>query len=110
MGLLDGTGFKGREFHLWRNGQKCVRWSQEHASSLGSGGMKAWAAFFKCSAGDVAPQGTARFLPRRKVEGALSLILRRILYQLSHQGKEKVGRIEGVSLTYIHTTSCKTDS
>lgn len=77
MGLLDGTGFKGREFHLWRNGQKCAQWSQEHASSLGSGGMKAWAAFFKCPAGDVAPQGTARFLPRRKVEGALSLIPRR---------------------------------
>lgn len=31
MGLLDGTGFEGREFHLWRNGQKCAQWSQEHA-------------------------------------------------------------------------------
>lgn len=41
MGLLDGTGFEGREIHLWRNGQKCAQWSQEHASSLGSGGVKA---------------------------------------------------------------------
>lgn len=65
-GYWMGTGFKGREFHLWRNGQKCAQWSQEHASSLGSGGMKAWAAFFKCPAGDVAPPGDSQVSAKAK--------------------------------------------